>query len=128
MRPVYQTTFGEEQGNCLQACVASIFEVALEDVPHFIKLADPEEEMQQFVKRYGLYWYCLAVDRHNNPREILRGYHLIEGISPRMLPHVVVGFQGETVHDPHPSGLGLSEVECYRILCAIDPAKLLPTR
>ncbi len=97
-------------------------------VPRFIKCADPEEEMQLFVEPYGLYWFCLEVDRHDNPREIPSDYHLIEGISPRTLPRVVVGFHGETVHDPHPSALGLSEVECYRILCALDPAKLLRTR
>jgi len=41
MKPVYQTRFGgsaapeEEQGNCMQAALASIFEIALEDAPDF---------------------------------------------------------------------------------------------
>lgn len=39
MKPVYQTRFGgsdappEEQGNCIAACLASIFEVSIESVP-----------------------------------------------------------------------------------------------
>jgi hypothetical protein len=41
MKPIYQTRFGgseapgEEQGNCFAACLASVFECALEDVPDF---------------------------------------------------------------------------------------------
>lgn len=35
MKEVFQTKFGLNQGNCLSACIASILEVSIEDVPDF---------------------------------------------------------------------------------------------
>lgn len=35
MKPVDQTLFGQGVGNCFAACVASILEIRLEDVPNF---------------------------------------------------------------------------------------------
>ena len=35
MIEVYQTKFGQPGGNCLQACIASILELKLDDVPDF---------------------------------------------------------------------------------------------
>ena len=40
MKPVYQTIFGKENGNCLQAVVASVLELPLDEVPHFISFGD----------------------------------------------------------------------------------------
>lgn len=38
MKPVDQTVFGEGKGNCFAACVASILEIPLEEVPNFCGL------------------------------------------------------------------------------------------
>lgn len=35
MKPVEQTEYGKGKGNCFSACVASILEIGIEDVPHF---------------------------------------------------------------------------------------------
>ena len=35
MKPVNQTSFGTGQGNCFSACIASILEIAVADVPNF---------------------------------------------------------------------------------------------
>ncbi len=36
MKPVKQTTFGTPGGNCFSACVASILELDIEEVPYFM--------------------------------------------------------------------------------------------
>ena len=40
MKPVNQTIIDKENGNCLQAAVASILELDLEEVPHFISIGE----------------------------------------------------------------------------------------
>lgn len=49
MRPVMQTTFAAKddggewlaRGNCLQAALASLFDLDLDDVPHFVGTRTP---------------------------------------------------------------------------------------
>lgn len=36
MKPVDQTTFGFPGGNCFSACIASLLEMPLDDVPYFM--------------------------------------------------------------------------------------------
>lgn len=50
MVPVYQTKFGIPGGNCIQACLASVLEVGLEDVPDFVNGHD--DDGLQWYKRY----------------------------------------------------------------------------
>lgn len=33
MKPAMQTKFGEYEGDCFAACIASLFELPIEDVP-----------------------------------------------------------------------------------------------
>lgn len=40
MKEVYQTIVDKNNGNCLQAATASLFELPLESVPHFISFGD----------------------------------------------------------------------------------------
>ena len=44
MTPVFQTTFSDENnpktGNCMQAAIASLLDLSLEDVPNFIEFDD----------------------------------------------------------------------------------------
>lgn len=53
MKPVFQDKFGEKDGNCLQACVASIMEVPLESVPHFCLLAEGEGESRDWFQIFS---------------------------------------------------------------------------
>ncbi len=36
MKPVDQTTFGHPGGNCFSACVASLLEMSVDQVPYFM--------------------------------------------------------------------------------------------
>ncbi len=109
MKPVYQTKFGDE-GNCLEACLASLLEIPIEDVPtlepqpgdtvHWI------DKMNNFLRQYGIttmfFQPNLPVPKNT--------YYLISGISPRGLDHATIGKNGVIVHDPHPDGGGVDPV------------------
>jgi hypothetical protein len=102
MKPVYQTVFSPPLGNCVQACVASILELPLEQVPNFM-LADDlwREAFDEFLEPYGLYTMTTYVTDVWKPE----GYHLICGPSPRGdYWHAIVGYKGKAVHDPYPDG------------------------
>ena len=126
MKPVMQTKFGEE-GNCGQACVASILGLDLDEVPDF-REAHAEGRHWQFTLRdfllpLGLMpiVYYQASEAYTDIRP--KGHHIAGGRSPRMHPdgHYVVCFNGEMVHDPHPDGAGLLIVEDWILLVPVRP-------
>lgn len=53
MKKVYQTIDGREKGNCLVACVASLLEIEIVEIPHFITLDDWLGELIKFVESKG---------------------------------------------------------------------------
>lgn len=91
-------------GDCLRACIASIFEIPIKKVPHF-------------VHEHGAYWGALRqwLDRHGIEYVRREGhintadFCLYVGLSPRNAPgrHSVVGKEGRIVFDPHPDNTGL---------------------
>jgi hypothetical protein len=118
MKPIHQTQFGSKHGNCLQACVASVLEMPLERVPHFVLFDDWIGEFDSFLARFGL--TSLTLDAHQVNEWKPVGFHLIGGKSPRGdFWHSVVGHNGEMVHDPHPSGDGLRTIEDYTVFVAL---------
>ncbi len=100
MIPVYQTVFSIPGGNCLQAALASVFEVPLGTVPHFANL-DSDDWWQQCqewcIKTFGVYPVFVPTD---TKLEFIRGYHLMNVKTPSGSEHAVVGFNGDIVHDP----------------------------
>ena len=115
MKPVDQTLFGEGRGNCLQACIASVLELPLEAVPHFVLKDDWVEALQMFLARFDLWTIPMDASSSWDKRFVPRGYHLISGPSPRdnSIWHSIVGYQGKMVHDPHPSRAGLEKEETW---------------
>jgi hypothetical protein len=119
VKPVFQNLFGGPDevviGNCYPACLASLLELGLSDVPHVHQLhRDPEAALDE----------ALAfLHRHNHTSlryqwaDWLRRYApgalaIFGGQSPRGdWTHAVVGeitADGwRLVHDPHPSGAGI---------------------
>jgi hypothetical protein len=118
MIPVYQTP-GHPVGNCLQACIASVLELPIEEVPDF---CGPTENQSG----YDTAWFdkLLMWSRHRGVAlahfwledqwPIVNGcWGIVVGKSPRgEIHHAVVcrakHNYGVThlnyVHDPHPSG------------------------
>ncbi len=116
MNPVFQTRFGgskaprAEQGNCMAACLASIFEIRLGAVPDFdiSELVDGEgylKQLQAWLRPKGL--WCVSLDLDGQDWRPL-GWAMV-GVNSEALDtertgdgHIVVAYDGEIVHDPNP--------------------------
>ncbi len=131
MKEIYQTKYKGidapvgERGNCWQAAVASVLELPLEEVPD-IQIFDDDlawfDKFREWLEQYGLGAIGLATGGNIS----LQGYHLIECKSTTLKNgelHVVVGLNGEVVHDPNPNANSLGEVADYIIFTALDPAR-----
>lgn len=117
MIPVTQTTFGEGEGNCLQACLASILDVNIERIPWFGEDSSWTIRMNEWLFQFDIVAIQVDVDGFTIVDSNLLGYHIIAGPSPRGdYWHSVVGYKGKMVHDPHPSGDGLAEVKSFTFL------------
>ena len=108
MRPIHQTDFSAGSGNALQACIASVFDLGLEEVPNFVKEDNYLSAMQIWLGERGLTF--LKVPLENGRLEFPpsdRTPCLLAGNSPRGdFRHVVVaetrGIGFHPLHDPHP--------------------------
>ena len=114
LRKIYQTEFEKNKGNALQACIASIFDKAIDEVPNFIELPNYADGISDFVQQN----FQLTFVKINLPNGVLdfevkhNPLILAAGKSPRgNFKHVVVGcIVGKTIelaHDPFPNGEGI---------------------
>ena len=118
MKPVDQTLFapavydGVHFGNCVAACIASILEIAISEVPHSPYMHD--ENRLCWLESMG---WVMSWDYEGSAEFERKGYCIITGVSPREqvrhdvsfpLNHAVVGLDGMMVFDPHPSREGLA--------------------
>lgn len=116
-RKVYQSILHSDNavGNCLQACVATILELPIELVPHFVarRKADWFDKMNEWLlEKAGV--YCMNIGESSNvPPPI--GYSILNGKSSRGNMHSVVALNGKLFHDPYPSGEGLITKSSYTI-------------
>lgn len=117
---VGQTTFGHPGGNCFSACVASLLELPIDDVPYFMAGDGAEwfDRLAEWLKPRGLYPLLFKWSA-DWPKT---GFGILGGKSSRG-DHAVVGYGREVVHDPHPSREGLLAIEDVTILVPLDPAK-----
>ena len=122
MNPVMQTVFGsgdngEKAGNCFRACLASILEIQIDDIPDIENLAQDRwfPVFHNWLKEQG-YEYLgwgnpdnLADSKYASGIE---GYVIVCGGSPRGYSrgHAVVFKDAVMVHDPHPSNLGITHL------------------
>ncbi len=124
MKPVNQTKMTPPDGNCFAACVASILELPLKEVPNYITTEGTWwGKWNKWLKPRGL--YLLEVAKGNpETEEFVKGYHIITGSSfSGDWNHSVVGFNGEIVHDPSPKRLGLRSHKWYDMFVSLDPAR-----
>lgn len=114
MKAVYQTETAAGKGNALQACVASIFEQALEEVPNFIEFPSYADAIANYVQsNFDLTFVKINLPNGEMDFEVKHSpLVLAAGKSPRgNFKHVVVGKiigkQVELEHDPYENGGGL---------------------
>lgn len=91
-------------GNCLQACVASVMKLPINAVPHFAQFLWWPMALELWVRGHDL--TCKGERTATIPERLC----IVGGQSPRGVDHVVVGYGGEVVWDPHPSREGLVSI------------------
>lgn len=117
MKQVYQTIFTDEKngiaGNCLQAAIACILELDINEVPHFVQIYDNE------------YYYHMDMWLNEKGYETINeGYvskdehYIAVGKSPRFEhgTHCCIYKAGEFVFDVHPKGGGIEGVNWVIII------------
>ena len=108
MRAVDQTILDSTTGNCFTACVASILELPLNAVPHFVLYGDEWWDVfLTWLAELGLSaTFYTSGDDYVPP-----GWTIAGGPSKRFAGkmHACVALDGVVVHDPHPSRDGLPQ-------------------
>lgn len=103
MKPVLQTRFGKGEGNCLNACVASILALPLGG-PGGVAESHDFLRAWLFERDLGIVW----VTRQPGTVTLAGAgsYYIGSGESPRdpAIDHAIVMSEGKEAHDPHPSG------------------------
>jgi hypothetical protein len=119
MKPVDQTIFYDPaeppRGNCLAACVASLLELPIEEVPNFCAAEQWLEGYISFLREHG----CDLVSNRYFPDgpfpedlgSGIGGLFIAAGQSPLGVNHaVIIDGRGNLIHDPHPSRAGVCRV------------------
>ena len=138
MKPVDQTRFGYPKSNCFAACVASLLEISIEDVPDLGDWnGDWTRPLNRWLAGRGLGYVEFDTSEktpyYRLPRKL---YAILSGRSPRHLKtvedkpvhHSVIGLVDDgwhfnIVHDPHPSRDGLEgPVRGVAFILQLDPA------
>lgn len=118
MTPVFQDRFfvpgveeKDQRGNCLQAVVASLLDLPLAAVPHFVEIdilggANWWWLLHEYLRLMGKE---MVEFRPRNPPAGV--YYTLSGLSKRAtdyapIHHIVIFKDGKLVHDPVPRGDG----------------------
>lgn len=109
MIPIHQTKFGIG-GNCFSACIASILEVGIEDVPLFVRKGRWYGQYRSWLRTHGLDFLAVIGWSKSDIKYIPSVYSIVSGMGARGLLHAVVYFDSEMVHDPHPEGGGVKDI------------------
>ena len=118
MKAVFQTKLTPPSGNCWAACVASVLELSIEDVPD-IEFKQLEKHNTPDVKKFWRVWGKWLATRNLQHLSVTapkgvpfpKGYILVCGVSPRgKWLHSVVYRDGKLCHDPFPEGGGIKKI------------------
>lgn len=98
MKPTYQTRHGHVNGNCLEACLASILEVDINTFPTTSNDNWLEEMNNHLIEAHGLFIHTFSC---NEPEIFIKGYHLVFAQHrERKLAHAMVGLNGKVFFNP----------------------------
>lgn len=126
MKPVFQDRFMDDPrgGNCVAACLASLLEIPLSEVPDFDMRRNCESEDGEdwrlffgawLEERFGLTLVSVDIPREDDDQELCGWWAEVEmmlgGPGPRGVGHCVVARGDQIVHDPRPEGGGLLKVK-----------------
>jgi hypothetical protein len=120
------------RGNCYAACIASLLELPLEDVPAFEDMYNSGKEKWKWFGIFLKFLQGKGYEFHGTgkPSQIrdpyfargVDGYVMAYGESPRdsKVTHAVIYKDGEMVHDPHPSRDGIVKLHGFDMVEPIE--------
>ena len=119
---------GKPPGNCFAACVASILELPISEVPNFVEHKDWPIPFQEWLRNRGLFYTNIDLESHSKVFGLgilcmFGGYSILSGLTERGTLHSVVGKGIDMIFDPHPSRKGLKETLRVGFFVPIDPAQ-----
>ena len=130
MKPVKQKIFDSRKGDCVRACLASVFELPIDEVPNFWEQTQDPTEFWKLIndwlmENFGVRKIFLRYSEKTADC-LEKVLCIASGESPRHTPggHAVVWRDG-LLHDPHPSGDGLlGSPEDLMIFIPLDPKQI----
>lgn len=129
MKPVMQDAFGRDDGNCFSACLASIFEVPLNEVPNFFITAGDEATawwaaVREWLRPRGFGIMALQLNDDDRLLDEVDGWLIVTGESSRGIHHATIWRDGKMAHDPHPSQCGIRRPLFVNLVYPLDPSVL----
>ena len=114
MKPVTQTIFGSEKGNCLAAAISSITGIEICDIPDF----NDDGERWLLVMEKWLEKRNWTVKLRSIAIPSPKGFCIGVGVSPRdpNVDHCAIYKNGELIFDVHPSQDGVKAVSYWIVL------------
>ena len=118
MKKVYQSRIDKNHGTCMQAAIASLFEMFIEDVPNFIEMGDEWwYNLRKFYKERGYLVGCYSpigkIDTAKKALEFdggINGYWFasVESVNlgKDVWHAVIIDKDLNVVHDPNPNNYG----------------------
>jgi hypothetical protein len=128
MKPVFQDKFrtATSRGNCFSACVASILELELKDVPNWVEIGEQSDQpwrilFETWCAKNGIGVVDINWVGKEIPDIYTEAFMIANGIGTRLfeselIRHSVVCQGKHVVHDPHPDGGGLTRIDGFTIL------------
>ncbi len=135
MIPVYQSNTDPKTGDCLAACVASVLELDLAEVPNFCGLHGDQwlAELASWLVRTRRMWALnlIAPPDQEHPfiamLDTFKPYVIAGGETARSdatgALHACVYRGGLLMHDPYPGGKGLTKVTDWTVILPLDPVR-----
>jgi len=108
MKPVMQSICDKGKGDCLRACVASLLELEIEQVPHFIRFGNWHGALTYFLAAFGIQFNGtgrLVEGRVPELEDTVAGLIIatVPSLNFENTAHVVLAdSDGCVVHDPSP--------------------------
>lgn len=119
------------KGDCLSACLASLLELPLEEVPLFDNFADWPQRVDEFTRRHGYAFVGYRADHEYTPPPSC--FHIVVGPTknnPDMPDdvHAVVAWRNLPIHDPNRGGMFIDEIQSRWLLVPTTAMLPLPDR
>lgn len=110
MTPVLQTIISRGDGDCQRAAVASILDLTIEQVPHFLRFGEEWCEIYikfMFWNGWDYYGTCsINADRGLLYEDSIEGYFIasVPSLTFENVFHaVILDVNGDCIHDPNPN-------------------------